>query len=538
MNIVNQPEFDALTRRDFQVFCERVFAELNPGIPYLDNFHISIMTAKLEAARHGETKRLIINVPPRSLKSVIASVAFPAWLLGQDPTTKVIAVSYAQDLAEDLSRDCRAIMQSPWYRHLFPATRLDPSRLAVGEFETTNGGFRRATSVGGSLTGFGADYIIIDDPTKPDEALSEVERHRANRWYSSTAVTRLNAQKEGVIIVVMQRLHEDDFVGHILSLDQWDVVSFPAIALEDELHKVETPYGTFTHHRREGEALHPERESLQELHRLRHTLGPEFFSAQYLQSPTPPGGGLIKADWFRRYTPDERPAKFDQIFQSWDTAGKAKAINDPSVCTTWGTHAGGIWLLDVYRGRLEYPELKRAIIAQARHHRAELVLIEDKGSGISLLQDLTRDGLKIVQGVLPVADKVMRMRMQTAAIENGFVHLPKTAAWLPDYLHELMMFPKGRHDDQVDSTSQALQWFSWKPPEPGLITYYERLRKHQPNGLEEKRIVTLTCNGMTSTVYTAEGNKIMPDPDGLFRMRWSEAKPLLQLVGWRLVEDT
>jgi len=144
--------------------------------------------------------------------------------------------------------------------------------------------------VGGSLTGFGADLIVIDDPMKPDEALSDVERRRANRWFSSTVVTRLNSQKSGKIVVVMQRLHEDDFVGHILSLEKWDLVSFPAIAQEDEVHVVKTPHGTFTHRRKKGEALHPERESLRELERLRQTLGPEFFAAQYLQSPTPPGG--------------------------------------------------------------------------------------------------------------------------------------------------------------------------------------------------------------------------------------------------------
>ena len=138
------------------------------------------------------------------------------------------------------------------------------------------------------------------------------------------------------------------------------------------------------------------------------------------------------------------------MFQSWDTAAKAKAINDPSVCTTWGVHGQALWLLDVFRVRFEYPELKRTIIARARHFKANLVLIEDKGSGISLLQDLIRDGLRNVQGVLPVDDKIMRMRLQTAVIENGFVYLPQNAPWLPDYLHELMMFPKGRHDDQVD----------------------------------------------------------------------------------------
>ena len=287
MSILTPAEFDALTRSDFQIFAERVYAELNSGSTFLDNFHIHIIATNLEAVRQGKITRLIFTLPPRSLKSIIVSVAFPAWILGHDPTKKILVASYGQELAEELSRACRAVMQSAWYQRLFPATRLDPSRLAANVFETTAGGCRRAASVGGSLTGFGADLIIIDDPMKPAAALSEVERHRVNSWFSNTVVTRLNSQKTGAIIVVMQRLHEDDFVGHILKLDKWEVVSFPAIAQEDEVHVVETPYGTFTHRRREGEALHPERESLQELERLRKTLGQEQFYAQYLQSPPP-----------------------------------------------------------------------------------------------------------------------------------------------------------------------------------------------------------------------------------------------------------
>ena len=192
MGLLTPAELDALTRVDFQIFLERMFAELNPGIRYLDNFHIPIVAANLEAVRQGKKTRLVLTVPPRSLKSFITSVAFTAWCLGHDPTMKIIAASYVQDLAEDLSRDCRTIMQSELYRRLFPATRLNPSRLAANILETTAGGFRRAASVGGSLTGFGADLVVIDDPAKPDEALSDVERRRANRWFSSTVVTRLN----------------------------------------------------------------------------------------------------------------------------------------------------------------------------------------------------------------------------------------------------------------------------------------------------------------------------------------------------------
>ena len=191
------------------------------------------------------------------------------------------------------------------------------------------------------------------------------------------------------------------------------------------------------------------------------------------------------------------------MFQSWDTAGKAKAINDPSVCTTWGVYGGALWLLDVFRARLEYPDLKQAIIARAQQFKANTVLIEEQGSGISLLQDLKRDGLTTVQGIVPVADKIMRMRAQVAMIKNGFVHLPQNAPWLSGYLHELMMFPKGRHDDQVDSTIQALQWFSEKKSEPSIITYYRRLHE-KSQGRDDNSIVTMR-NKDKPTVHAMEG---------------------------------
>jgi predicted phage terminase large subunit-like protein len=531
MGILTPAEFDALTRSDFQIFVERVYAEFNPGSTFLDNFHIPIITTNLEAVRQGKITRLIFTFPPRSLKSIIVSVAFPAWILGHDPTKKILVASYGQELAEELSRACRAVMQSAWYQRLFPTTRLDPSRLAAHAFETTAGGCRRAASVGGSLTGFGADLIIIDDPLKPDQALSEVERNRANNWFGNTVVTRLNSQKTGAIVVVMQRLHEDDFVGHILKLDSWDVLSFPAVAQEDEVHVVETPYGTFTHRRREGEALHPERESLRELERLRQALGPEQFAAQYLQAPMPQGGEVIKLDWFRRYTPDQLPASFEQVLQSWDPSGKVKAVNDPSVCTTWGIYARALWLVDVFRARLEYPELKQAIIARAQHFKASTVLIEEEGSGIALLQDLKREGLTTVQGMLPVADKIMRMRMQIAMIKNGFVHIPQNVPWLPDYSHELIMFPKGKHDDQVDSTIQALQWFSQKLSEPPAITYCRLLI---PHGRDDNSIVTMRC--MAKPIVQIDDIEYHPDKDGYYRMRWKHAKQFVGAVGWQYIE--
>jgi len=303
----------ALLRLDFGTFIQRSFDQLNPRADLEWNWHLDLIAAKLEASRRGDIKRLIILVPPRHLKSHCASIALPAWWLGHDPSAQTICVSYAQDLADKHARDCRTVMAAPWYRRVFP-TRLSRDRQAVHEFTTTEQGWRYATSVGGVLTGRGADVLIIDDPLKPDEAVSETQRPAVNDWYDRTFYSRLNDKRNGVIILIMQRLHEDDLVGHVLAQEKWEVVSLPAIAEQDEVHRIETVLGTYTHVRRAGEVLHPEREPRETLDRIRSTIGEYNFAGQYQQAPAPFGGGLIKAEWFR--TCETPPEKFDRIIQS------------------------------------------------------------------------------------------------------------------------------------------------------------------------------------------------------------------------------
>jgi hypothetical protein len=304
-------EYEAILRSDLGYFAERCFAELNPQAAFLTNGHIEVIAAKLAAVREGKIRRLIINLPPRHLKSLIASIAFPAWYLGHHPAAQILCVSYAQDLSDKLARDCRSIMMSPWYRRLF-ATRLAPHRHAVQEFITTRQGYRLATSTGGVLTGRGADIILIDDPSKPEEALSQARRDAVNEWYDHTLYSRLNDKHRGAIVIIMQRLHEDDLVGHVLGQEAWEVVSFSAIAEADEVHAIETIWGPQCFTRRRGEALHPAREPLVVLENIRRTIGEYNFAGQYQQSPAPLGGGLVKADWFKRYGEKERPERFDR----------------------------------------------------------------------------------------------------------------------------------------------------------------------------------------------------------------------------------
>jgi predicted phage terminase large subunit-like protein len=353
--------------------------------------------------------------------------------------------------------------------------RLAPQKQSVQEFLTTQNGCRLATSVGGVLTGRGADFIIIDDPLKPDEALSETQRKAVNEWYDHTVYSRLNDKQTGciIIIIIMQRLHKDDLVGHVLEQENWEHVRLPAIAEEEETHVIESFFGTRTIRRHVGEALHPEREPLPVLEHVRRTIGEYNFAGQYQQQPAPLGGGMVKATWFKTYVPGEEPSSFNMVFQSWDTANKSTELSDFSVCTTWGRNKK-LYLLHVLRKRMDYPDLKRAVRDQAERFRASNILIEDKASGTQLIQELIRDGVPEVTRYEPTMDKVMRLHSVTSTIENGFVLLPTEADWLAVYLHELASFPNGKHDDQADSTSQALDWAKQYPARLPLEEFHER----------------------------------------------------------------
>src|SRR5437016_4851843 len=411
MNDLSPRELDVVLRSDLSYFAEHCFAELNPQAAFLTNWHIEVIAAKLAAVREGKIRRLIINLPPRHLKSLLASIAFPAWCLGHDPSAQILCVSYAQDLADKLARDCRAILMSPWYGQIFP-TRLAPHRQAVQEFITTRQGYRLATSTGGVLTGRGADIILIDDPLKPEEALSNAQRKAANEWYDHTLYSRLNDKRHGAIVIIMQRLHEDDLIGHVLAQEGWEVLSFPAIAEADEVHEIETIWEPQRFTRLQGEALHPDREPLETLDRIRRTIGEYNFAGQYQQSPAPLGGGLVKAEWFKRYRENERPERFDRIVQSWDTANKATELSDFSVCTSWGVSCKDLFLLGVFRRRLEYPALKRAVRKQQSLFGANVVLIEDKASGTQLIQELVAEGCYAATSYKPTSDKIMRLHAQ------------------------------------------------------------------------------------------------------------------------------
>jgi len=448
--------FAALLRQDLRYFIRKCFQTILPGTPYLPNWHIDAIVHQLMRIRAVEITRLLINQPPRSLKSISVSVAYVAWLLGHDPTRRIIVVSYSNDFAAELHRQFRMVIDAPWYRALFPAMR--PAKDSGTELVTTAGGSRYATSVGGTLTGRGADLIVVDDPLKAEEAMSETARRRVIEWFGGTLVSRLNDKENDPIVVVMQRLHEDDLAGYLMEKGTWSHLDLPAIAEEDSVIAV-GPDKHIT--RRRGDVLHAERENRTVLDRIKAEIGSLMFSAQYQQRPVPLEGNLIRRDWFRFHEQLLLTGPAHSVVQSWDIAMMTGAGNDFSVCTTWRMVGPDYYLIDVFRGRLQYPDLRRKVASLSAKYDAQTILIEDAGPGMALLQNLRRElpeGMPRPIGRKPEGSKVDRMVAQSAKIEAGHVHLPRGADWLDDFLHELLGFPYGQHDDQVDSVSQFLNW--------------------------------------------------------------------------------
>ena len=449
-----QQALDYILRTNFECFLQMCFLYLNPGATYLPNWHIKAIAYQLDRIRRGEITRLIINMPPRYLKSLTVTVAFTAFLLGHEPWRKIFAISYGDDLSAKHASDFRSLVHAPWFKRAF--RKLQILRSVDGELVTTKRGFRKSTSVSGPLTGLGGDLFIIDDPQKPVDAQSELRRNSLNQWVSNTLMSRLDNKQTGAIIVVMQRVHMDDLSGFLSnSPDDWEILSLPAIAEAEE----NIPIGNGEiYHRQIGEALHPELESLDTIRKQQHIMGPDVFEAQYQQSPVPAGGAMIKRVWLRYY--DQLPERTYEakVIQSWDTAAKDGAQNDWSVCTTWLVIDEHFYLLDLTRGRYEYPQLRDTAVALAGHFKPDEILIEEASTGIALAQDL-KETLDYYVNPIPVhRDKIGRLYIQQAKFAAGRVHFPAGASFLPELEAELLAFPQARTDDQVDSISQALAY--------------------------------------------------------------------------------
>lgn len=437
-------------RRSLSAFTRRVFEHVCPGEEYRHNWHIDLICEYLEACSRREITRLIINIPPRYMKSIATSVAWPAWALGHNPSEQVMASSYSASLSVKHSLDCRSVMESPWYKLLFPETILAPDQNQKQEFQTTAKGTRTATSVGGTATGKGGNILLVDDLHSAEGAASDAERETAIRWFDQTFSTRLNDKKTGVIVVIGQRLHERDITGHLLEQGGWEHLCIPAVAESPTRYA----FGRFTKERKAGDLLHEEREGKKEIAQARLRLG-SAFAGQYQQQPVSPEGETVKRGWWKFYT---AVPQFDEMILSWDCTFKETDDGSYVVGQVWGRAGARKYLLDQTRFRGDFPATCGAIRMQrAKWPTAYLTLVEERANGAAVIATL-QNTLGGIVPVNPEGGKVARLNAVSANIEAGNVYLPDPtiAPWVGDFVDEFSAFPKGKHDDQVDACTQAL----------------------------------------------------------------------------------
>lgn len=478
-------EYDAqvaleIYRNSLVEFVRRSFCIISPNAEYSHNWHIDFICRKLEAAFRGEIKRLIINVPPRSLKSIMCTVAAPAWFLGKRPALQIIAASYSQRLSFKHSQDTRHLMQSKFYHAAFPETILAKDQNEKAKFLTVQRGQRMAVSVGSTTTGEGGDIIIVDDILNPGQAASDVERENANDWFRQTLSSRLNDPNTGVIIVVMQRLHEDDLSGMLLAQGGWEHICLPAV--NDNKREFSLGGGK-TKLWEVGELLHPARLSEEVLEQKRKEMGSFAYAGQFLQRPVPEGGGIIKEHHWQHWTGKESPKTTD-IIQVYDTAYTEKTQNDYCARTTWGIFQSedgedNILLMEAMNERLEFPELRsKAKESYKRFTKKSgdvpLVLIEEKASGLPLIQEMRLTGMR-VKGIKRNRhsysnDKISRAHNITHIFESGRVWVPcngievdgkivySPKPWCQVVIDQCAAFPFGTHDDLVDTVVDAVAW--------------------------------------------------------------------------------
>lgn len=412
---------------------------------FVDNWHIDAICEHLEAVTFGQCRRLIINIPPRHMKSLLVSVAWPAWVWTlqktsplSGPGVEFLCLSYAHSLSVRDNVKCRRLIESAWYRALWGNSfTLAPDQNTKTRFENNHRGYRIASSVDGTATGEGGGVVSIDDAMSAGDANSEAELAKVMAWWDGTMSTRLNDPKTGAYVVTAQRLHASDLVGHILSKSapgEWTHLCLPARYEPDHPHVwARDPRTT------KGEPLWKARYGEAELKALETSLGSYGAAGQLQQRPSPAGGGIFKTEWWRYYRPQALP-QVKRIIQSWDTAFKTNSANDYSVCTTWAECVdGNIYALGRWKQKVEYPDLKRMAASIAAAYRPHAVLVEDKASGQSLIQELQRESSLSVIPIKVDTDKVARAHAVTPVIESG--RLPARGRGLDRRLH--------RDDDRV-----------------------------------------------------------------------------------------
>ena len=413
--------------------------------------HIRLLAEKLEAVERGDIRRLAIFMPPRHGKSILTSEFFPAWYMGRNPDKFIICSTYAQDLADDFGRKVRNQLQDKYYLDLFPNAKLSTDSASVRRFHTSMGGVYYAVGAGSAITGRGAHLLLIDDPVKGrEEADSQAMRKNLLDWYQATAYTRL--MPNGSVILIQTRWHEDDLAGWILKEtghEGWDIVEFPAILNEPAAEMLGL---------KKGDPLWKESYPIERLEEIKKTIGTREWTSLYNQTPSIEEGNVIKRWWWKTWKKEDLP-NIEYKIQSWDTAYTVSETSDYSACTTWGVFNGeggyNLILLNSYRERLTFPELKNTAVHLYNEHQPDLVLVEAKASGLSLVQELMRTGLPITPFNPRRMDKLARVHSVAPLFESGRIWAPDTDE-TEAVVSQCAGFPNTKNDDLVDSTTQAL----------------------------------------------------------------------------------
>jgi len=477
-------------KRSLKEFTKNSWQVIEPGRDFYDNWHIDAISEHLQAVVEGDIKRLIINIPPRHMKSISVAVALPAWTWTIQPEKKFLYASYAGSLSIRDSVKCRRLLDSRWYKEHFGETfKLTSDQNQKQRFENDKTGARIATSVDGALTGEGGDIIVIDDPHNVRESESSAVREGVLEWWDQAMQTRLNDPKTGAFIIIMQRVHENDLTGHILANqlnDEWDHLCIPA---RYEIGHPTPPKSrlNFTDPRtQEGELLWPERIDDKTLENLERSLGSYAAAGQLQQRPMPKGGGILKAEWWVPWEEAELPS-IEYVLQSWDTAFSTKENSSYSARTTWGVFKKNgqvnALVLDMWYDRVTYPELRKIAQEAYYDYEPDAVLIEKKASGQSLLQDLRMAGIPVLE-YSPDRDKQARAHASSALLEDGRIYFPFDKKWAKDLIDICAAFPAGDNDDIVDTCTQA-----WLRLRKGwFVTHSE---DYEDDEFPEKRRITL-----------------------------------------------
>jgi predicted phage terminase large subunit-like protein len=458
-----------LVQTKFLAFVMKAFATLNKGRRLGNDKYLKLLAQTLTRVTTGETKRLVVSMPPRHGKTFMGSICLSAWILAHDASAKILLLSYGQDLADRIAYAIRDILRSEWFQQAFH-TRVKKDRAKLMDFVTTDGGGVRSLSIEGGVTGLGADFIIIDDPVEIKDCDNAKRLERVNHLFDDEIQTRLDRPKKGCIVIIAHRISENDLPGHVLQKGGWEQLKLPLIARRRR--KYDLGDGEVWK-RKKGELLRPEAFTKRDVQRLRDSEQPGF---ETLQQQNPGGSDRlrIKATYFPTFQSAELQMRELPVVLSIDPGQKGGPKNSFTVIQAWAPKDGGHLLLDQWREQTTYTEFRSQARRFIREYRPSVVLIEATGQGPALMSDIKPpNGMQLVP-ITPSGDKVERLRKHRRTIRRSLIQLPQGAPWYDEFISEATQFPYGPFDDQMDALSQYLTWIVEHPnpskrPPMGII---------------------------------------------------------------------